>query len=444
MIDSTLRRGAFLVLLIVAAWPVSARTQETKDPEAALTATAAAEEALRRNPDLAAAYASIEAARGRLVQLGLWPNPELGISARSDFAFRDEGERAFGLDFEQRFPIAGRLARAQDLGRVDVALALAEARDFERTLIGEVGRTYYRVLALDASIASRQAVSRTARELAESSARRFRAAEVSEADTSLLEIEAGRFEQEQRLLELERTTAAVRLNQLLNRPASAAVVLSGGLDASALDASRAISAEPLQRRPDLARVRLDADRAQAEMRLARAEAWEDWTLGAGYESDRQVFDNEPESDPIGVKKDSFVGLSVRVPLPLWNRNQGRIAEAQGLERRARSRLAALERAVEAEVQTARRRVEELTRVAEQYDTMLLPRSRRTVGLLEKGYRQGLVPITALVQGQQQLADTELRRAQTLGELRQAEIELETAAAASPLLDRPGSGQEVRP
>ncbi len=443
MIDSTFRRGAFLVLLIVAAWPVSARTQETKDPEAALTATAAAEEALRRNPDLAAAYASIEAARGRLVQLGLWPNPELALSARSDFAFRDEGERAFGFDFEQRFPIAGRLARAQDLGRVDVALALAEARDFERTLIGEVGRTYYRVRALDASIASRQAVSRTARELAESSARRFRAAEVSEADTSLLEIEADRFEQEQRLLELERTAAGVRLNQLLNRPASAAVVLSGGLDARALDAPRAISAEPLQRRPDLARARLEADRAQAEMRLARAEAWEDWTLGAGYETDRQVFD-EPESDPIGVKKDSFVGLSVRVPLPIWNRNQGRIAEAQGLERRARSRLAALERAVEAEVQTARLRVEELTRVAEQYDAALLPRSRRTVGLLQKGYRQGLVPITALVQGQQQLADTELRRAQTLGELRQAEIELETAAAASPLLGRPGSGQEVRP
>ena len=64
--------------------------------ETGLTASSAAAEALRANPDLAAAYAAIDAARGRLLQAGLWPNPALALTSRSDFAFRNEGER-FGM-----------------------------------------------------------------------------------------------------------------------------------------------------------------------------------------------------------------------------------------------------------------------------------------------------------------------------------------------------------
>jgi len=102
------------------------------------------------------------------------------------------------------------------------------------------------------------------------------------------------------------------------------------------------------------------------------------------------------------------------------------------------------RAAEAEAETARRRIEELSRVAREYDESLLPLARGSVALLTRGYRQGLVPITTLVQAEQQLADTVLRRAETLGELRQAEVDLETASAASPLLAAPAPDQETRP
>lgn len=436
-------------LLSVGSWIVPrslARAAEPVAADAALTATSAASEALRTNPDLAAAYAAIDGARGRLLQAGLWPNPALALSGRSDFAFRNEGERALTVDLAQRFPIAGRLARAQDVARVDVALALAEAREFERSLIGDVQRTVYGLVALDLAIASRESVIETAEQLVRAATSRRKAAEVSDADVNLLEIELARFEQERRRLELDRATEAVRLNQLLNRPANSPVPVAAAFDEPAFDAAQ--SSEDLtksaSRRPDLEGLRLESDRARAEARLARAESWEDWTVGAGYEADRQVFRNEPSIDPIGVKRDDFLGLAVDVPLPLWNRNQGRVAEAYANERRARARLAARERAAEAEIEAARRRATELARVAREYHDSLLPRSRRNVELLERGYRQGLVAITTLVQAEQQLADTVLRHALTLGELRQAEVDLETAAAASPLLRSPLSPEENRP
>ena len=439
---------ATVAACLQAGLPLFARAAESEPTrvESRLTAASAAEEALRASPDLAAAYAAIDAARGRLLQAGLWPNPALTLAGRSDFAFRNEGERVLGVDLAQRFPIAGRLARAQEVARVDVALALAEAREFERALIGDVQRTVYGLVALDMAIASRESVIRTAEQLVHAATRRRQAAEVSDADVNLLEIELARFEQEKRRLELDRGVAAVRLNQLVYRHANSPVEVTTKLDESAFDASEATEelTKAGARRPDLEGLRLESDRARADARLARAESWEDWTVGAGYESDRQVFRNELSVDPIGTKQDEFLGLALNVPLPLWNRNQGRVAEAHANERRARARLAARERAVEAEIEAARRRATELSRVAREYDESLLPRAQRNVELLERAYRQGLVAITTLVQAEQQLADTVLRRAETLGELRQSEVDLETAAAASPLLRTSPTPEENRP
>ena len=417
----------------VSAIPARAELQATSEP--ALTARSAAEAALRANPELQAAYHAIEAARGQLLQAGLWPNPELDLAGRSDFAFQAEGERSFGVELAQRLPIGGRLARARDVALVDVAVALAEARDFERRLIGEVQRAVFGLVALDQALEARTSVIQTARELARVAARRLRAAEVSEADVNLLEIELARFEQERRLLDLERRNQAIQLNRLLNRSPATPIVVEGDLEAPTTIAeldSDAV-ADALARRPDLEALRLASDRARAEARLAKAESWEDWMLGGGFESDRQVFRDEPASDPIGVKRDDFLALRLSVPLPVWNRNQGRAAAADAQERRARARLAALERAAEAEVEAATQRVAELERVAREYHASLLPLAERNAALLDRAYRQGLVPITTLVQAEQQLADTTLRHARTHGELRQAEIDLETATAASPIL-----------
>lgn len=444
MVHRSLSRLAGATLAVFAAIhaPCSARAAEPRLPETGLTAAAAAEEALRANPELAAASAAIEAARGRLIQAGLWNNPAIRLGGSSDVVFQNEGERTLAIDLEQRFPIAGRLARAQDVARVDVALALAESREFERTLIGEVQRTVYGIAALDEAIASRENVIRAAAQLVHAAARRREAAEVSDADVSLLAIELARFEQEKRRLELDRQSEAVRLNRLLHRSVDAPVSLATDLAASVFDPLRA--GDPLGRRPDLVRARLGIDRARTERRLARAESWEDWTIGLAYERDRQVFRDEPAIDPIGATQGDALGVSLHVPLPLWNRNQGRVAAARADERLAQARLESAERAAEAEVETARRRAIELARVAREYEDSLLPRSRASVALIERGYRQGLVGITALVQAEQQLADTVLRRTQTLGELRQAEVDLETAAAASPLLGPPTPDEEMRP
>jgi outer membrane protein, heavy metal efflux system len=429
------------VLLVGSLSPASAEPRAADVPPS-LSPRAAAEEALRANPELRAAREGIAAARGRLAQAGLWPNLELEVSQASDLAFGNEGERSASVGVSQRLPIAGRIGRARDVARVDVEQAQGEVRDFERTLIGDVESVAVSLLTLDRAIGARKAVIDAASGLVQASTRRLEAAEVSETDLNLLELELARFEQERRLLEIERRNQTIELNRLLYRAPATPLSVAGELDVPIFTpvSIADLLATALRQRPDLVRQRFAQARAQAEVRLARAEVWEDWTLETGYQREVSAIDDR------GLTlrdRDNLLGVALRVPLPLWNRNQGRIAEAAANERRAGAEVAALERRIEAEVERESQRVAALEHVVRDYRERLLPRAERNVTLLREGYAQGLSPISALVQAQQQLSETSASYAETLGELRRAEVELETAAAASPLLSDAGS-QEPHP
>ena len=67
-------------------------------PASALTMDDAVSAALANNLDLRAAKFEVEKARGRLIQAGLWPNPEVEVGERTDRAFSDEGEHLTAID----------------------------------------------------------------------------------------------------------------------------------------------------------------------------------------------------------------------------------------------------------------------------------------------------------------------------------------------------------
>lgn len=397
--------------------------------EPTLSIDAAIREALQNNRDLRAANFAIDQARARLVQAGLWPNPALDLSGAHDAPFANEGEYVVGLGFEQRFPVAGRLARGRELARVDVAVALAEVRDAERRLIGEAQAAFYDVLILNEQAAIRDELIGIDRGLVDVSEARARLAEVSALDVNTARLELQRLELERQVLAAQAAAKTAELNRLLGRPPDAPLSPTGEIRPEPPAPLPALREAALRRRPDLQQAALSADRALAELRLAKAERWEDWTVGVGYDRDRQVITGAPSQSA-----DQLLGLRLSVPLPVWNRNQGRIAEAGARERQATSRVAALELAILSEIESAHRRVADFGRVADSYHVRVAPLSDRTVEVAQDAYRQGLASVTQVVQLQRQ--QTELRAAslEALAQQRRAAIDLEVAAATSPFLD----------
>jgi outer membrane protein, heavy metal efflux system len=263
------------------------------------------------------------------------------------------------------------------------------------------------------------------RKLIEVSERRLKVAEVSVADVNLAKLELQKAQLAKAELLTQQETTTVELNRLLARAPDQPLEIVGTIETS-LDPARLSPAtqQALSNRPDHQLAALAVNRADAEIKLARAQKWEDWTVGFDYSRDRSIFEA-----PVGTKVDNFIGLSISIPLPLWNKNQGRVSEAQAAEQRARAELSALELRIRAEVQSAENRVRRRLAILGQYRTESLKLAEDNLALLQRGYADGLVSVTAVIQAQQQL--TELRQAslEAVVQLARVLTEWETATAA---------------
>ncbi|HEY8669199.1 MAG TPA: TolC family protein, partial [Terriglobales bacterium] len=301
----------------------------------ALTLDQAVDRALADNLDLRAAYYNLEIGRGKLIQAGLWPNPELDFSGNTQRPFSNEKERTYSSDFTQAFPISGRLAKAKRVARVDLAQALMEIRNRERLLIGDVQKDFLTALILRRQIAARNEVKGVNQQFLEISAARLKKAEVSPVDVNLARTEVQRLQLENDLLQAELDARLISLRQKLGLAPDAPVTLEGDLDQLLARFSLTSAGFDPELRPDLRETELGIDRANAEIALARAEAWDDWHLGFGVEESR-TLDN-----PTGLRTDRFAGLKLSVPLPLWNRNQGRVYSQRATADQAREQVQAL-------------------------------------------------------------------------------------------------------
>jgi cobalt-zinc-cadmium efflux system outer membrane protein len=417
-----LKRTLIYPVVLLAAFATAAQPLATNlTPESAVTA------ALENNRDLAAARFAIHQAEGRLKQAGLWSNPEFEFGYQNDRAFANEGEYNFATGFKQRFPITGRLAKSKAVARVDVAQAVAEVRNQERLLAGDVLTRVRELLVLREQLQANQEIQDTLGKLVTVSEQRAKVAEVSEADVNLARLELQKAQLARQLLLTRQEAATTALNQLQGRDPKTPLVLSGDLLTDSPPDTAGAEREALARRPDRQLAALGINRAAAEIKLARAEKWEDWSAGLDYARDDQKF-----SAPIGNKLDQFLGLSVSIPLPFWNRNQGRITEAQATQQRAEAELNALDLRIATEVRTAGDRLRRLSDILRQYRDESLKLAEQNVALVQKGYSDGLVNITAIIQAQQQFIELRLSYLETLSEFEWALTDWQTATASIPL------------
>lgn len=424
-----MRRGGWILPLfsaVLLAWSGAALAQ-------GLTLEQAMREALVRNQDLRAARSAVDAARGRLEQAGLWPNPRLVLSNDTGGPFNNAGEYTRSVGISQDFPIAGRIGRTKDVARVDVARALAEVNEAERRLLGEVAASFYGVVTLDQQIRLRDRLIGIDESLASTTRARQKAGEVSELDVNTAELELERLRQERTVLTGERTATLAKLVALIGLPPSATPTLDSTLPAvTPLPPLTQLTAQALSERPDLRLLALTADRAQAERALARSSAWEDWSLSLGVQQDKRVIAGAP-SQPT----DKALMLSLSIPLPFFNRNQGAIAAATADEESAREQLVALRLRVENNVAGEYAQVTRLLAALDAYTRNTLPLSTRNAELARNAYRQGQVSIVEVIQAERQENELNTAYSDALGKYLQALAALNTTAVTwAPLMTHP--------
>lgn len=361
-----------------------------------LTVEGASAYALDRNAGLAAARLRIDEARGRLRQAGRFANPELEAEYRQNVR---TSENAMDVALKQRFPMTGRLRLEKAVSIAQLAAAEAEVRDAARLLAAEVRTAAVRLLALRARHALTERQLANSRELAEFMTKRARLGEVPATDAQQVDLDAAQLTTELLRLDAEHSALAATLCPLLGVSAQTSVEITGVLAEPNPSDWRRASGE----RPDFTAAQYQADAAQQQAALAKAQRWEDLEVGLLASFDRA------EDAPGGIERDTMLGVRLSLPLPFWNRNEGRIAETAAAATRARQAADALAARAAGEAFGTRAELRALAKLAVQLDAVLLPKAAQIETQLRSAYNTGQAALTEVLRARDQRL--QLRRQQ---------------------------------
>ena len=377
--------------------------------------------AIKNNSVLAAQRYTVEAAEGKQQQAGSLPNPRLQLTNTSSSG--NEYSRSVGLS--QDIPVGGRLGAQEDLADAGFRLATSNLRQTETVLAGQVATSFYRLLVLKRQIATRDALVAVDQKLLDATTARMQAGEVSPLDVSTAELETERLKEQQVLLQNQYDAELANLNLLLGRPARTPLVLADTLPADYASGDLAdLQQQALKERADLNAAQFEAEQAQAQVALARSERWEDWSVGVSSGQSRLDVTGAP---PQATEHE--IGVTLSIPLPLWNRNKGNVAAALSGGRQADANVVALKLQIQNEVATAFSQLQRLSDVTARYRDRLLPLSEKSVALAQQGYNQGQVSIVEVVTAERQHSEVETAYLDALDQYLQAYVALNQAVGA---------------
>jgi len=365
---------------------------------------------LQRNPRLAQAAYAIDAASGRALQAGLYPNPVFSFSA-DELGDRTGTNGILTPAFSQEIVTGGKLqlSRAAAIREVDQAdLALINER---YAVISTARQGYYEVLAVQTRVQLLEQMGKLADESVGTTEKLFKAKEVSKLDLLQLQVERERIRADLAFAKRERFATFRRLAASLGEPDLTDAALAASLDAPPPPydfeyAKRSI----LANHPEIRSARVGIERAKLVLARAQVEPRPNLTVSTGYTRQNQNKSNDWL-------------LCVSVPLPTWNRNQGNILAAQAQYGEAVQQVRRTENELVGRLATAWGTFSAARDRAAVYRDELLPAARESFQLASAAFQGGQFEYLRVVQAQRSIVEATLVYNQSLSEMWRAAAEI---------------------
>jgi outer membrane protein, heavy metal efflux system len=400
----------FLVACLALSHAVQAQSRQvtqSSEPPTTLTMKAAVALVCAQNSELAALRHEVDATDGAAQQSRIIANPVL------DFAWEEIGKpgRSTSLQFSQLIETGGKRAariRAASLGR-DIAQA-----EYDAKRIDVLARATQAFVAVQAAQRRKQ-ISDQAVTLAAQAAdvvgKRVAAGKVSPVEETKAKLEAStaRIEAEQANREL--ASARKRLSAFWGNATPRFTEASGDLEMLVAVPPLAALEQRARSSPERVRAIAEVARRSALLDGESAKRYPDITLGAGV---KRTFDTR-ETLPL---------LTVSMPLPIFDRNQGSVREALRRVDKARDEQSTLDTRLQSELGQTYERLKaiemELTTLREE----LLPGAKSAFDAASTGYQLGKFGFLDALDAQRTLFRTNQQYVKALAEYHSAIADLE--------------------
>ncbi|MCX6903119.1 MAG: TolC family protein [Verrucomicrobia bacterium] len=370
-----------------------------------LTLAEAKRLAFLRNWDLLASQSDVDIALAQKVVTKEFPNPSLAWSTakvplNDQPAHTAQGNGLWQRNYDtimsvnQLFEIGGKRRSRQVSADHGIIASKARLADARRLLGGLTAQT----LRESAASLSREA---------DIAAVRLKAGDISTADKSRIEIDAGRFDLDAKAAEAGALQQRIALENLIGtlRPSGKWLAVDSMEDLIGTPLADG-ETRSLPMRPDLVAAEASLKKAEADLRLQKAMRYPDPTVMVMYEH------NPP------------------VPLPLWNRNKGAIQAAEAARAQAATQLDKVKGQIAAEIVSAREACREAASRYDNYLRVLKPKSAEILKTISFAYEKGGASLLDLLSAQRNDNDVRLATVQAAADAASAQAALKAALAGA--------------
>ena len=397
--DRQLRLICYIIVLSVVS--ASAYPSSAASPSSASEQATEASKALRlsvndalglfvsQNLDVLIAKYGIEYTKGHEVTARLFPNPLLSVGTLSSYTqgrtLSNSGQ--LFTQVAQLFELAGKRGYRIESAGFGAQSAEAAFEDAVRQLGFTVKDTYFRIqLAQRRLVLAEENRERFTRIL-DINTIRFKKGYIAEVDLIRIRLQMVDFHSQviQSLQEAE--SARGDLRQLLRLSPKTVLELTTELGFRRIDPDiEKLRVAALEVRPDIRAKRYTFSQRESDLKLAKAYRIPDVTIGAGY----------AVQGPQGPDNPQQWALNFGLPLPLFNRNQGGIRQAEVSLQSAEADLDKTVNLVENEVEVAYRNLLRSRQLVEAYFGAVLEDARSTFTIVERAYERGGATILDLL------------------------------------------------
>jgi len=398
MRNTATRLAAVWALAALAGVPASAQ------PPVRITLDEAIQMALRHNHVLQAARTNIQQNQAAEITANLRPNPTVftdweylplfshpqGESISEYLQASTEGDLGVSYLIERGHKRERRLEAA----RGATAVTRAQVADNERGVAFQAGSLFINAQLAQSTLELARMDLKSFQSTVEISEIQYKDGGLSENDHLKIKLQLVQFESDVQQALLAKAQSLSDLRQQLGyESVPADYDVAGEFEYRPLTLGlEQLQAKALQNRPDLHAAELGIQAANSQYALAKANARQDPTVSFNY------------SHANGISGATF---SFSIPLAIFDRNQGNIAQTRVAIRQAEEQKKAANGQVLTDVRDAYEAYQENARIAQLYRSSYLDVAQRSREISEYAYRRGALALLDLLDAERSYRATQL-------------------------------------
>lgn len=379
-------------------------------PSDALTLDDLVEFAMESNPTLMQATAAMQAAEGRYVQAGLYPNPAIAYQGADIGLDGTSGQQGMGVS--QEIITSNKRVWAMSVAEAEIQQAQLAWESQRRRVVNGVRSGYYDVLLAQRTIDVNNELVRIGQRGVELAERRLAARQISKAEVLQIQIEAQMAELSLNQAKNNHDAVWRSLTAVLGNPDLQPQPLAGEVDKDLPQFDwRETLDTLLTQSPELAQAFAAVQRARNDLALQCANRIPNFQVATGAKYDESA-------------RFTLADVEISVPIPVFNRNQGNIMAAQSNLAAAQNEVRRLELQLRDRLAEAFEQYANASRQVEVYSGSIVPNAEESLRLANIGYQAGHFGYLTLLTAQRTYFGVSLEYLESLKMFWARSVELE--------------------